>query len=271
MLRGISKSYRRGNSETRVLGGVDLDVPRGECLFLLGPSGSGKTTLMSIIGCVLTPDEGAIQILDQDPARLSPREVAHLRRDHIGFVFQRFHLIRGLTALENVCVPLTLAGWRSTAAEVRSMELLEQVGLQDKARVDPRRLSVGQCQRIAIARALAADPPLVLADEPTAALDADTGRAAIDLLRRLTVDRGKTAIIVTHDHRILPYADRVVRVERGELREDEPTTINPLPPVPRTNSNSMYRDPAAGYMAGSTQLAAANGSSDRPAVCVAGP
>jgi ABC-type lipoprotein export system ATPase subunit len=218
-LRGVRKSYRRGASETLVLDGVDLDIERGECVFLVGPSGSGKTTLLSIIGCVLSADVGSVEVLGRDISRLGPDELARLRRDGLGFVFQRFNLIRGLTALENVCVPLTLAGWRPARAKARGLELIGQVGLADRADSQPSRLSVGQCQRIAIARALAADPAIILADEPTAALDADSGQQAMELLRELTVAAGKTAVVVTHDHRILDYADRVVHMDRGVLRE----------------------------------------------------
>ena len=221
-LRRVCKSYRRGSSDTPVLRDIDLYIPQGECIFLLGPSGSGKTTLLSIIGCVLTPDRGVVEVLGYDVARLASHELAQHRRDRLGFVFQRFHLIRGLTALENVCVPMTLAGRRPAEARDRGAQLLRQVGLADKALLDPRRLSVGQCQRVAIARALANDPQLILADEPTAALDADSGREAIELLRQLTAETGKTVVVVTHDHRILHYADRVVRVEHGELNEQSP-------------------------------------------------
>jgi putative ABC transport system ATP-binding protein len=218
-LRGVRKSYRRGASETLVLDGVDLTIARGECVFLVGPSGSGKTTVLSIIGCVLSADVGRVEVLGRDVSGLRPDELARLRRDQLGFVFQRFNLIRGLTALENVCVPLTLAGWAPAKAKARGLELIEQVGLTDRANSQPSRLSVGQCQRVAIARALAADPALILADEPTAALDVDSGRQAMDLLRELTVAAGKTAVVVTHDHRILDYADRVVHMDRGVLRE----------------------------------------------------
>jgi len=221
-LQGVRKSYRRGTAETMVLDAVDLEIGRGECVFLLGPSGSGKTTLLSIIGCLLTPDCGRVEVLGHDLSRLSSSALSRLRRDELGFVFQRFNLIRGLTALENVCVPLTLAGWRPSEAKVRGLELLQQVGLADQAKSDPRRLSVGQCQRVAIARALAADPSLILADEPTAALDAESGLQAIELLRKLTVAAGKTAVVVTHDHRILQYADRVVHIEGGGLHEAPP-------------------------------------------------
>jgi putative ABC transport system ATP-binding protein len=221
-LRGVNKSYARGNSLTCVVDHVDLTVDQGECVFLLGPSGSGKTTLLSIIGCVLTPDNGLVRIFGNDVSHLTPDEAALLRRRHIGFVFQRFHLIRGLTARENVAVPLTLSGWTAADATKRAIELLIQVGMREHADAQPQRLSVGQCQRVAFARALAADPELILADEPTASLDAKTGHQAIELLRQLTVAAGKTVIVVTHDPRILQFADRILHMENGKLEERAP-------------------------------------------------
>ena len=219
VLQGVSKSYARGSLATRVVDSIDLTVKRGECVFLLGPSGSGKTTLLSIIGCVLTADQGVVRILGRDVSRLSKDAAAELRRQNIGFVFQRFHLIRGLTAAENVAVPLTLNGWTAADASRRAVEMLALVDMSDKVNVQPHRLSVGQCQRVAFARALAADPDLVLADEPTASLDAKTGHRAIELLRRLTVDTRKTVIVVTHDSRILSFADRIIYMESGKIRE----------------------------------------------------
>jgi putative ABC transport system ATP-binding protein len=219
VLRGVSKSYTQGNTTNRVVSGIDLIVNRGECVFLMGPSGSGKTTLLSIIGCVLTPDEGEVRILGQEVSRIQAAQAVELRRRQIGFVFQRFHLIRGLSAAENVAVPLTLANWRPAAAAQRADELLNLVGLQDKANVQPHRLSVGQCQRVAFARALAADPELILADEPTASLDATTGHQALELLRRLTVDSGKAVVVVTHDQRILQFSDRTLYMENGNVVE----------------------------------------------------
>jgi len=218
-LRDVVKSFSRGSSVTRVVDHVDLTVATGECVFLLGPSGSGKTTLLSIIGCVLTADSGMVRILGRDVRGLEPDEAALLRLRHIGFVFQRFHLIRGLNACENVAVPLTLAGWDAADAADRASELLARVEMRDKADEQPHRLSVGQCQRVAFARALAADPDMILADEPTASLDAKTGQQAIELLREITVATGKTAIVVTHDPRILPFADRILHMENGQLEE----------------------------------------------------
>jgi putative ABC transport system ATP-binding protein len=235
-LRGVSKSYNRGSSATRVVDGVDLEVRGGECVFLLGPSGSGKTTLLSIVGCVLRADDGLVRIFGQDVGRLKNEAAADLRRERIGFVFQRFHLIRGLTAAENVAVPLMLSGWKAAAAAQRAKELLEFVDITDRANEQPHRLSVGQCQRVAFARALATNPDLILADEPTASLDAKTGLRAIELLRSLTVDFGKAVIVVTHDSRILPFADRVLHMENGKLEEQ---TIDSKAEPPLTSEASL--------------------------------
>jgi putative ABC transport system ATP-binding protein len=157
----------------------------------------------------------------------------------IGFVFQRFHLIRGLSALENVCMPLILAGASPSQSRRRGMELLERVGLAEKANSDPRRMSVGQCQRVALARALVADPPLILADEPTASLDAHLGQQAMQLLLELTVEREKTAIVVTHDARIEHFADRVLVLEDGRVRESA-TDRNVARDSRRTNTAGRF-------------------------------
>ena len=219
----VHKTYRRGATSTPVLNGIDLDVEHGECVFLAGPSGSGKTTLLSILGCILSADSGSVRIFDQQLQALDARGRVALRRDRIGFVFQRFHLIRGLTALDNVCVPLTLRGIAPRAMRKRGMAMLEAVGLADKAGSHPNNLSAGQCQRVAMARALAGDPEVILADEPTAALDAANGQEVMGLLRRLTTGEGKTAIVVTHDQRIFPFADRVFWLDSGRVVETTET------------------------------------------------
>ena len=187
---GVVKTYERGSTAARVLDGVDLHVERGRSVFLAGPSGSGKTTLLSILGCILSADEGRVNILGQDLSALSPRQRSDFRRDRIGFVFQRFHLIRGLTACENIGVPLVLRGMPPHAVRQRALTLLEMVGLADKANAHSHSLSAGQCQRVALARALANDPELILADEPTASLDAAKGHDMMELLWRLT-DSGR--------------------------------------------------------------------------------
>ena len=219
----VHKTYHRGSTSTTVLSGVDLTIKQGECVFLAGPSGSGKSTLLSIIGCILTADRGRVQILDKDIRTLDQMGRTNLRRDEIGFVFQRFHLIRGLTALENVCVPLALKSTDLRTARQRGCDLLEAVGLADKLHARPESLSTGQCQRVAIARALAVDPKVILADEPTASLDAENGQDVMQLFRQLTADQGRTAVVVTHDQRIFHFADRVLHLENGHVVETTQT------------------------------------------------
>lgn len=216
---GVHMAYRRGGADSVVLRGVDFSARRTECVFLAGPSGSGKSTLLSILGCMLTPDRGRVRILGQDVTRMDAAGRTLMRRHHIGFVFQRFQLIRGLTALDNVCLPLALRGASAVEQRRRAAELLEAVGLAEQAANDPRRLSVGQCQRVALARALAGDPDLILADEPTASLDETNGRQVIELLRRLVKEFQKAAVVVTHDARIFPYADRVCWLHDGRVSE----------------------------------------------------
>ncbi|HEV3344954.1 MAG TPA: ABC transporter ATP-binding protein [Pirellulales bacterium] len=217
----LSKSYRNGSELSPVLRGINLCVPRGECVFLVGPSGSGKTTLLSILGCVLSADAGRLQILGVDVLGLSPAEQARFRREEIGFVFQRFHLFNALTATENVCVPLSLLGWSRARSRGRAKELLSLVGLGDKASSRVTRLSMGQRQRVAFARALAGDPQLILADEPTASLDAEAGSNAMRVLKGLCRELGKTVLVVTHDSRIYPMADRILRLGDGRIVGEE--------------------------------------------------
>ena len=214
---GVHKSFLRGKQRSHVLQGVDLEIRQGECVFLVGPSGSGKSTLLAILGCILSPDAGDVQLLGQNIEHLNNEERTLLRRDKIGFVFQRFHLVRGLTALENVSVPLLLRGEGERRSRERGRELLAEVGLEEHSHSDPRRMSSGQCQRVAIARALAADPEIVFADEPTASLDEASGQQAMELLARLARERGKTAIVVTHDLRIYKFADRILQMQEGKL------------------------------------------------------
>ena len=219
VLEGVRQSYARGAKALEVLRGVSLSVRRGECVFLAGPSGSGKSSLLSVTGCLLTPVSGRVTVLGQDIARLAPCDRAKFRLERIGFLFQRFHLIRGLTAIENAMVPLVLQGEPWTSARARAAQVLKDLGMLQDADADPRRLSVGQCQRVALARALATDPDLILADEPTASLDWANGRHVIKLLRALAHEQGKTVIGVTHDQRILPYCDRVLHLEDGVVHE----------------------------------------------------
>lgn len=218
--RGVVKAYRTGQAETPVLRGVDLQVAAGECLFLVGPSGSGKSTLLSILGCVLTADDGELRLFGDDVSNLAPREQAHYRLHQIGFVFQRFHLFDRLSAWENIRVVYELLGRPASASRGRALELLELVGLADRADHRITELSMGQRQRVALARALAADPQLILADEPTASLDAESGQVAMQILKRLCRELGKTAIVVTHDNRIFPQADRILTMVDGRIRPE---------------------------------------------------
>lgn len=220
--RELAKSYHAGRTESPVLRGVDLHVESGECVFLVGPSGSGKSTLLSILGCVLTPDAGELQLFGEDVTDLTPREQAHFRLHSIGFVFQRFHLFERLTAWENIRVVHELLGLSRSTSRRYARELLDHVGLADRADDRIAELSMGQRQRVALARALAADPQLILADEPTASLDADSGQSAMRVLKRLCRDLGKTAIIVTHDNRIFPQADRILTMVDGRIQEQRP-------------------------------------------------
>ena len=218
-VRGLAKVYESGAVAARALDGVDLDVSLGQVTLLVGPSGSGKTTLVSIMGCILRPTAGSVRVMDREVAGLDESELPRIRLDHIGFVFQQFNLFPTLTAEENVLLALDLKGVRGTAARSRSRDLLARVGLSEKLRSFPADLSGGQKQRVAIARALAGDPEIILADEPTAALDSHTGRAVLDMMRTLAHERGRAVVIVTHDSRALEYADRLVRIEDGKIKE----------------------------------------------------
>jgi putative ABC transport system ATP-binding protein len=219
-VRGISKIYGQGEAAMRALDGVDLSVPRGEITLLMGPSGSGKTTLLSIMGCILRPTAGTIRLLGRDVTRLGERDLPHVRLDHIGFVFQGFNLFPALTAAANVALALDVKGVPRREAARRADALLDQVGLLEKRHAYPADLSGGQKQRVAIARAIAGDPPIVLADEPTAALDAQSGHLVMGLLARLARERDRAVVIVTHDNRMLGYADRIVDIQDGRIVRD---------------------------------------------------
>jgi putative ABC transport system ATP-binding protein len=217
MARNIEKSYGTGPRRQTILRDVSLGVSAGETIFLTGPSGSGKTTLLSILGCILTPDRGSLQILGQEVARLNDRQRTAFRQQHLGFIFQSFNLFPTLSALDNIRLVLTMHGLDRRSATARAEDLLGQVGLGHRCRQRPAQLSGGECQRVAIARALAAQPALLFADEPTASLDAENGQAALKLLTRLVRERNVTLVVVTHDERIYPFADRIVRLEDGRL------------------------------------------------------
>ncbi len=215
--REIIKTYGAGHAKVTALRGANLDVRRGELLMLVGPSGCGKTSLISIIASLLDQDSGTCEVLGQDLRRLGPLARARFRGESIGFVFQVFNLLPTLTAVENVSVPLLINGLSRKRAEGRAIELLDSVGLADRERALPAQLSGGEQQRVAIARALACDPKLLVCDEPTSSLDHESGRAMMDLLRRQAKDPARAMIVVTHDARILDFADRVAQMDDGRI------------------------------------------------------
>ncbi len=214
----VEMVYQSGAEKFQALKGVSLTVPTGDIQLLMGPSGSGKTTFLSILAGILTPTSGSIQLLGQDITKMSRKALAKFRLEHIGFIFQGFNLFPALTARENIEVALNLKGLRGAAARKEAQILLEQVGLGNKAKNLPRDLSGGQKQRVAIARAIAGNPALIMADEPTAALDSQNGHAVIELLRQLAKERGRTVLLVTHDPRIMNVADRITYLEDGEIQ-----------------------------------------------------
>ncbi len=215
----LNMVFRSGGGSYPALSDVQLRVPSGIVQLLMGPSGSGKTTLLSILAGILTPTDGAVHLLGEDITQMSRRELARFRLENIGFIFQGFNLFPALTAAENVELALKTKGVSRRFARKEALDLLEQVGLADKAKQLPKNLSGGQKQRVAIARALASDPPLIMADEPTAALDSHSGHAVIDLLCRLAKERDRTVLMVTHDPRIIDVADRVLYLEDGKLTQ----------------------------------------------------
>jgi len=217
---GVEMTLESGHQQLQVLKGVDWKIPSGSIQLLMGPSGSGKTTLLSIVAGLLTPTAGKVHLLGEDITKLSRSKLGRFRLRHIGFIFQDFNLFPALTAAENIEVVLNIKGIKGRAARHQAYALLEQVGLGDKGKQKPRDLSGGQKQRVAIARALAGHPQLIMADEPTASLDAHSGHAVMELLRKLAKEEGCTVLIVTHDPRIVDVADRVAHLDEGVLKQD---------------------------------------------------
>ncbi len=213
---GLVKTYRMGKIEVPALGGVDIEISEGEYVALVGPSGSGKSTLLNMIGCLDRPTSGSVFIEGVDVSGCNGSELARIRRQKMGFIFQMFNLIPTLDALENVMLPMTFAGSRRGERITRARELLELVGLSERAKHKPSELSGGEQQRVAIARALANDPPVLLADEPTGNLDTKTGKAIIGFLEKLN-EEGKTMIVVTHNPEIASKAQRVISMRDGIL------------------------------------------------------
>jgi putative ABC transport system ATP-binding protein len=215
--KNVKKSYGEGASRVEALRGVDLEVRQGELLMMMGPSGSGKTTLISVIAGILKQDEGECLISGLDLNHMQDQEKTRYRGRHVGFVFQSFNLIPMLSCEENVAVPLLLKGEDRKSALQKARQLLADVGIAEKAEISPSQISGGQQQRVAIARSMIHDPDLIVCDEPTSHLDHDTGKNVMDLLRSIVGKGGKTLIVVTHDVRITPFADRIVHLEDGVI------------------------------------------------------
>jgi len=223
--KGIEKTLGSGAGKVQALRGVDLSLRRGELTLLMGPSGSGKTTLLLILGCMLAPSAGHVTVCGVSTTDADKEALAKIRRDHIGFVFQSYHLFPTLTAAQNVQLALDIRGERGRKARERSREALKMVGLEQKTKALPHELSGGEQQRVAIARAIVANPSAVLADEPTAALDGGNGQMLMRILASIAHERGNAVLVVTHDPRVIPFADRIIRIEDGHLvdeRSDEP-------------------------------------------------
>ncbi len=215
---GLTKTFGAGPTAVTAVDGASLTVDAGELVLLLGPSGSGKTTLLSMIGGMLRPTLGSVSLHGQ-PLVGSPRDLARVRLSSIGFVFQTFNLLAGFSAIENVALPLRLLGVSGRDAAGRATRLLDSLGLGDRLSASPRTLSGGEKQRVSLARALAAEPAVLLADEPTASLDTRTGRAAMEVLRSATLSGNQACLVVTHDTRLVDFADRVLTIEDGRVRD----------------------------------------------------
>jgi len=222
-VENATRTFKIGTVETRALRGVNLKIENGEFTALVGPSGSGKTTLLQLLGCLDQPTSGAVIINGTDVTKLSRNQRADLRKGTLGFVFQFFALIPTLTAYENVEMPLLLNAQPSTQRRARVMELLNAVGLMDRAHHRPDQLSGGEQQRVAVARALSTNPKLILADEPTANLDTENGKQVMEIMSRLNKETGVTFVFATHDPRVIGYAKRVITLQDGLVEKDSGT------------------------------------------------
>ncbi len=224
-LESVSKVYRSGEFEVTALDSVTFQVQGGEIVAVMGPSGSGKTTLLTIAGALLRPTVGRVHVCGIDVSDMSEGQLAGVRRNKVGFIYQSFNLLEALSALENVIIVSQNDGRDKQAAGERARDLLEMFGLGHRMHALPKKMSDGEKQRVAIARALAKDPELLLADEPTANLDAKRGHEVMELLRQKAMELHKAVVVVSHDNRIRQFADRVVWLEDGRLRDDETHSI----------------------------------------------
>jgi len=217
----VAKALGSGVAQVHALKGVSLALKGGELVLLMGPSGSGKTTLLSVLGCILTPTSGMVRVHGRSIEGASPETLAKTRRDHVGFIFQSYHLFPTLNATDNVRLALDVRENPVEGAVAKAREALASVGLSHKVRAYPRELSSGQQQRVAIARAIVADATAILADEPTAALDSENGRAIMTILADIARDHRRGVLVVTHDRRLLPFASRIVHIEDGRIVGEE--------------------------------------------------
>jgi putative ABC transport system ATP-binding protein len=217
----VAKILGSGPGQVQALEGISLSVKGGELALLMGPSGSGKTTLLSVLGCMLTPTSGTVWVRGRSTEGASAEELAKLRRDNVGFVFQTYHLFPTLNAADNVRLALDVRGERTKAAMVKAKDALTNVGLSHKMASYPHELSSGEQQRVAIARAIVGDVLAIFADEPTAALDTENGKAIMTILSSIAKDRSRGVLVVTHDARLMPFADRVIYLEDGQIIDEE--------------------------------------------------
>jgi len=220
---GLAKDFGSGENRLRALDGIDIDVRCGEMTLLVGPSGCGKTTLISIIAGLLTPTAGSVTLFGTPQSALRGDRLVDFRAKNVGFVFQQYNLLPSLSAVENVSVPLLVVGWRRPAALERAAVVLREVGLGERLHSFPTKLSGGQQQRVAIARALVHQPRLLVCDEPTAALDAQSGQTVMGLLKQVAVKSDRTVIVVTHDSRVFQFGDRVLEMADGRIVHDSVT------------------------------------------------
>ena len=219
-LDGVRKTYQLGETTVEALRGSDVEIQEGEFVAVMGPSGSGKSTLMNMIGALDTPTSGKVNIGGEEIEDMTEDELALLRQKKVGFVFQEFNLINSMNAMQNVALPMIFRGVPKKKRTERSSQLLERVGLGDRKQFNPSKLSGGQRQRVSIARALANDPEIILADEPTGNLDTETGESIMDLLTELN-EQGKTIVMVTHDPNDAEYADRIIQIVDGQTNPDD--------------------------------------------------
>ena len=215
----LCRRFHVGDTWVHALDHVDLHIEKGDFVAVMGPSGSGKSTLMNILGCLDTPDEGEYHLLEKEVARLDDAELSQIRNEHIGFVFQSFHLLPRLTALDNVMLPIRYSDTDLLVARERAMDLLDKLSLSDRLHHKPNQLSGGQRQRVAIARSMINDPPLLLADEPTGNLDSRTSEEIMDVITQLN-QRGQTILMVTHEDEIAAHARRLIRMRDGKIEDD---------------------------------------------------